>query len=97
MEETKMSMKSMIKQNVKPGDKIQVHHVNGKEYEGKILNMDATNPADFSIVMEDDDGDRYIMGISASMGVVMISAEEANASDKKHGKRTHFKDVHSVK
>lgn len=91
-----MSMKSMIKQNVKEGDKIQIHHLNGKEYEGVVINMDATNPSDFSIVLEDDDGDRYIMNIGASMGVIMINSKPGKGKGKTNDEEK-FIDVHSPK
>ncbi len=70
-----MALKSILKKIVRPGDEIRVDHLNGNDYSGKIVDMDYTNPADFTLVLEDKSGDRYIMNIGAGMGVIMVPAD----------------------
>jgi hypothetical protein len=77
---TDMSFKTLIKKTIVPGMKISVDHVNGLQYEGEVIDTDATNPSDFTIVIEDEE-DRYLMNVGAEMGVIRISKKELSKSE----------------
>jgi len=77
-----MSFKSLVKKKVIPGMEISIQHINGMNYTGKVIDMNSINPADFSLVMEDDEGDTFLMNIGDGMGVIQIAKSELEEGDE---------------
>ncbi len=81
-----MAFKTKVRNHVREGKIITVQHMNGYEYTGKVMSLDLTNASDISLVLKDEEGDQFIMAVTAEMGVICIPENEQVEEEIPHGK-----------